>query len=80
MEIWMQKLQVVDKLYLLVDDGMGVWVGALTETDHKEWLTGTLEVFQRTEDGRLFELTTCEPFVCPGCWEWAPVRASNQPA
>ncbi len=71
----MQERQLNDKPYLLVDDGMGTWVGALSETDHQAWLTGTLEVFQRADDGRLFELATCEPFIYPGCWEWAPADA-----
>ena len=71
----MKERQASDKPYLLVDDNTGTWVGGLTEADHLAWLSGTLEVFQRADDGRLFELTTCDPFIYPGCWEWASADA-----
>lgn len=61
-----------EKVYLVVEGTEGWMTAALTDGDHAAWLAGTLEVYHRTPDGRLFELATCDPFIYPGCWEWAP--------
>lgn len=60
-----------EQMYLVVAGAEGGMTATLTEADHEAWLAGTLEVFHRKLDGRLYELATCDPFIYPGCWEWA---------
>jgi hypothetical protein len=61
-----------EKTYLVVEGREGRMSATLTDADHEAWLRGSLEVFRRNSDGRLFELATCDPFIYPGSWEWAP--------